>query len=255
LADPGKADAGTAVNNTDSGTTTYFGPAAAKSSGDKSTDQAAAPKAKSQPPLPPTLTASVDLARQTMSVSVNGEPRYSWPISSGVAQFPTPTGTFRAQWSSKMWYSRKYDMAPMPNAVFINGGVAVHGTYHTAALGRAASHGCIRLSTANARTFYNLVQRHGLARTLVSVHGRPNWRSESAIASRDRSRRDDDYAESNNNNAFWGNFWEAPSSSAYDPNFTRKRDRDRNKRNAQRHKKGGYASARSQDYKGYAEGN
>jgi lipoprotein-anchoring transpeptidase ErfK/SrfK len=164
------------VTQTRSGTTTYFG-------------QSAGEAAKAAPrPLPePTLIASVDLASQKMVVSIHGEVRYSWPISSGVAAYPTPTGTFRPEWTSKMWYSRKYDMAPMPHAVFINGGVAVHGTYHTAALGSPASHGCIRLSTANAKTFYNLVQRHGLQLTKVSVYGRPNWRNSGAIASASRS--------------------------------------------------------------------
>lgn len=166
------------VTQTRSGTTTYFGQSAGEAA-------KAAPK-----PLPePTLIASVDLASQKMVVSIHGEVRYSWPISSGVAAYPTPTGTFRPEWTSKMWYSRKYDMAPMPHAVFINGGVAVHGTYHSAALGSPASHGCIRLSTANAKTFYNLVQRHGLQMTKVSVYGRPNWRNSGAIASRSTPRK------------------------------------------------------------------
>ena len=139
-----------------------------------------------------------------MVVTVNGEARYSWPISSGVAQFPTPTGTFRPQWTAKMWYSRKYDMSPMPHSVFINGGVAVHGTYHVRSLGSAASHGCIRLSTSNAKTFYNLVQKHGLSRTKVSVFGRPHWRGP-AMANRDR-RGQQEYAD-NQNSWSWGDSW------------------------------------------------
>jgi lipoprotein-anchoring transpeptidase ErfK/SrfK len=173
---------------TSSGTTTYFGkdPASttAPVTAPAATPAAVAAKPKPEPLPNPTLTAAVDLASQTMTVSVNGVSRYSWAISSGTAAFPTPTGTFRPEWTSKMWYSRKYDWAPMPNAVFINGGVAVHGTYHTAALGSPASHGCIRLSTANAKTFYNLVERHGLRFTRVSVFGRPHWRGGSEVASR-----------------------------------------------------------------------
>ena len=91
----------------------------------------------------------------------------------------------------------------MPNAVFINGGVAVHGTYHTGALGSPASHGCIRLSTANAKTFYNLVERHGLKMTRVTVFGRPNWRGPVAVASRDPSRKRT-YAADRMSNWFWG---------------------------------------------------
>jgi len=170
-----------------SGTTTYFGTAPSPAM-----KPAAAPAAVAEKPKPlpaPTLTARVDLSSQTMTVAVNGEVRYRWPISSGTASYPTPTGVFRPEWSSKMWYSRKYDLAPMPNAVFINGGVAVHGTYHTAALGSPASHGCIRLSVANSRTFYNLVQKHGEMFTRVSVSGRPNWRGGDEVASRSTSRK------------------------------------------------------------------
>jgi lipoprotein-anchoring transpeptidase ErfK/SrfK len=203
------------VTDTTSGTTTYFGENGAQA--------AAAAKPKPQPLPDPTLTASVDLVNQTMVVSVNGEARYSWPISSGTAQFPTPTGNFRPEWTSKLWYSRKYDWAPMPNAVFISGGVAVHGTYHTGALGSPASHGCIRLSVANAKTFYNLVERHGLKMTRVSVYGTPKWRGGSAIASRDMSRKPT-YATNQDNTPFWDS-WGGESNSAYAPNFTQKNNR------------------------------
>ena len=38
-------------------------------------------------------------------------------------------------------------------------------------LGRAASHGCVRLAPANAARFYGLVSSHGMARTRIVVHG------------------------------------------------------------------------------------
>jgi lipoprotein-anchoring transpeptidase ErfK/SrfK len=161
------------------------------------------PAATPPPPPPePTLIAAIDLSEQKMTVKVNGEFRYSWPISSGTAQHPTPTGTFRPEWTSKMWYSRKYDWAPMPNAVFINGGVAVHGTYAVSRLGSPASHGCIRLAPTNAKTFFNLVQKHGLNKVKVTVFGKPNWRGD-AIASRSSSRKRS-YADNDYGSYFWG---------------------------------------------------
>ncbi|WP_414462164.1 L,D-transpeptidase [Hyphomicrobium sp. DY-1] len=218
MAEPSEAPANGASTTTEtqSGTTTYFG----KAEGAK---EPVTVEAKKEPvakprPLPPTLTASIDLSRQTMSVSVNGELRYRWRISSGTQQYATPTGNFYPQWTSRMWYSKKYDNAPMPNAVFINGGVAVHGTYHMAALGRPASHGCIRLAPSNAKIFYDLVQRHGMMRTRVSVHGRPNW-GDSAVARRD-SRDDDDYA-SNGGSSFWGNIFGGPQSAKANGKKTR----------------------------------
>ncbi|MFT3730308.1 MAG: L,D-transpeptidase [Hyphomicrobium sp.] len=212
FADPSGAPTTT---ETQSGTTTFFGKA--PESKEPATAAAAEGKPVVKPrPLPPTLTASIDLSRQTMTVSVNGEPRYRWAISSGTQQYATPTGNFRPQWTSAMWYSKKYDNAPMPNAVFINGGVAVHGTYHQKSLGMPASHGCIRLSLANAKTFYNLVQRHGMDRTRVSVHGRPNWR-DTQMARRDSNR--DEYA-SGGGGWFWGG-----SSNNDDERIARKKDR------------------------------
>lgn len=180
---------------------------------------AAAKAAEPAAPLPPpTLTVSIDLASQNMTVSENGSVKYSWAISSGTAQFPTPRGTFRPQWTAKMWYSRKYDMAPMPHSVFIHGGVAVHATQHLSALGRPASHGCIRLAPGNARTFYNLVHRHGLKMTRVAIHGTPKYGAP-AIASRKKVA-PKQYAQDSGNWWFSGPSYTKPVS-AYDPNFAK----------------------------------
>ena len=60
-------------------------------------------------------------------------------------------------------------MSPMPYSVFYHGGYAIHGTGAVSRLGRPASHGCVRLHTANAKTFYNLVRRVGMGNTRVVV--------------------------------------------------------------------------------------
>jgi hypothetical protein len=72
-----------------------------------------------------------------------------------------------------MWFSKKYDNAPMPHSVFFSGGVALHATQATGMLGHPASHGCIRQSPANAATLYKLVAKHGNASTRITVHGTP----------------------------------------------------------------------------------
>ncbi|MDX2259792.1 MAG: L,D-transpeptidase [Hyphomicrobiaceae bacterium] len=137
---------------------------------------AAAAAAAETPPKPaprpePTLRVAIDLSRQQMTVSENGVVRHVWSISSGRAGYRTPTGTYRGQWMSRMHYSRKYDNAPMPHSVFFHNGFAIHATYATGMLGRPASHGCIRLAPANAKTFYGLVARHGLGMTRIAIHG------------------------------------------------------------------------------------
>lgn len=123
------------------------------------------------PPLPITLMLDVDLTRQRLTVSENGKTVHVWAISSGQHGYATQAGTFKPQWMSRMWYSRQWDMAPMPHAVFFNGGAAFHGTMAVSALGRPASHGCIRLAPANAARLYQMVQRHGMVQTSVVVHG------------------------------------------------------------------------------------
>ena len=110
-----------------------------------------------------------------------GAVKFVWPISSGREGYATQTGTFQPQWTARMWYSRQWDMAPMPHAVFFNRGTAFHATSATGALGRRASHGCIRLSPGNAAKLYALVHRHGLESTKVVVHSAPK---EPAVARR-----------------------------------------------------------------------
>jgi lipoprotein-anchoring transpeptidase ErfK/SrfK len=115
------------------------------------------------------VVAHVDLSSQRMTVKVNGRHYASWKISSGRKGYRTPTGTWRPKWTTKMHYSRKYYNSPMPYSVFYHGGYAVHGTNYVSRLGRPASHGCIRLHTANARKFYNLVNKYGRKNTLIKV--------------------------------------------------------------------------------------
>jgi lipoprotein-anchoring transpeptidase ErfK/SrfK len=153
-------------------------PAAGETAGPASPAAAAAepaPAAKPAPPPPPatTLKVAVDLTSQRLTVTEHGKIKHSWPISSGVAGFRTPTGNYRPQWAAKMWYSKKYDDAPMPHSVFFHDGFAIHATYATGRLGRPASHGCVRLSPANAETFYKLVHKHGYVHTRISIKGTP----------------------------------------------------------------------------------
>ena len=115
------------------------------------------------------LTAEVSLSSQTMVVSQNGIVKHRWRVSTGRKGFGTPTGNWKAKWASRNHRSRKYDNAPMPYAIFFNGGYAVHATFDTKRLGRPASHGCVRLSPNNAATFYQLASRNGLSNTRIVI--------------------------------------------------------------------------------------
>jgi lipoprotein-anchoring transpeptidase ErfK/SrfK len=113
------------------------------------------------------VVAQVDISRQVMTVSENGRVLYHWRVSTGRSPFRTPRGTFRPVRMHKMWYSRKYDNAPMPHSIFFHGGYAIHGTDAVANLGRPASHGCVRLDPGHARTLYNLVKARGARNTRI----------------------------------------------------------------------------------------
>ena len=107
-----------------------------------------------------TVQIHIDLSTQRMQVE-SSKGSYSWPVSTARAGYVTPRGTYSPTGLQKMHYSRKYHMSPMPHSIFFNGGYAIHGTYATGALGRPASHGCVRISPANAATLYKLVQDEG----------------------------------------------------------------------------------------------
>jgi hypothetical protein len=82
-----------------------------------------------------------------------------------------------------MHYSRQYEYAPMPHAVFFHRGTAFHGTSAVGLLGQPASHGCVRLAPGNAAQLFKLVHKHGYASTKVVVHGGSRSR-EPAVARR-----------------------------------------------------------------------
>lgn len=104
-----------------------------------------------------------------MRVYVNGWPRFTWQVSTARRGYITPVGHYQAQRLEPMWYSRKYDLSPMPHSIFFYGGFAIHGTYSIKALGRPASHGCVRLHPDNATKLYKLVQAMGMANTQIEV--------------------------------------------------------------------------------------
>jgi lipoprotein-anchoring transpeptidase ErfK/SrfK len=114
------------------------------------------------------IVARVDNSSQTMRVYVDGGLAFVWPVSTARRGFRTPPGQYRVQRMERMWYSRKYDWAPMPNAMFFRGGYAIHGTGAVRQLGRPASHGCVRLAPGNARLLFDMVRAYGGARVVVT---------------------------------------------------------------------------------------
>jgi lipoprotein-anchoring transpeptidase ErfK/SrfK len=115
------------------------------------------------------IVAYVSLHTQTMEVMVDGRPAFEWKVSTGRKGFETPTGAFKPTRMHEMWYSTKYDDAPMPHAVFFSGGYAVHATDAIKRLGHPASHGCVRLRPDDAADFFTLVNTFGPSNTSIVI--------------------------------------------------------------------------------------
>jgi hypothetical protein len=118
------------------------------------------------------IVVAIDKATQEMKIFVDSVERYSWKVSTGIRAYDTPIGTYTARSMNEIWYSRQWDDAPMPHAIFFTRkGHAIHGTEETQKLGRPASHGCVRLAPENARTLFALVKETGLGNTGIVLSG------------------------------------------------------------------------------------
>jgi hypothetical protein len=140
------------------------------------------------------VSITVDKNAQLMTVAVDGVERYHWPVSTGNPSHETPNGTFRTFRMEEDHYSKEFDDAPMPHSIFFTKiGHAIHGTESEGHLGIPVSHGCVRLSRANASTLYALVQQEGVLNTTVTLTGssqialarNPRSRANTAVAGRD----------------------------------------------------------------------
>jgi lipoprotein-anchoring transpeptidase ErfK/SrfK len=136
------------------------------------------------------ILVNIDKSSQRMTVFIDGIQHYDWPVSTGGPGYSTPSGTYTASSMNKMWYSRQWDNAPMPHAVFFTReGHAIHGTQEVRRLGSPASHGCVRLAPENAAMLYALVEENGLENTQVVLAGlTPGGESKIAGTARSKGR-------------------------------------------------------------------
>jgi hypothetical protein len=117
------------------------------------------------------ILIQIDKPTQTMTVSVDGQVQYRWPVSTGATGYSTPPGSYKPFRMEAMHYSQEWDNAGMPHSIFFTTrGHAVHGSNHPG-LGTPVSHGCVRLTLTNAATLYQLVNARGMADTTVVVRG------------------------------------------------------------------------------------
>jgi lipoprotein-anchoring transpeptidase ErfK/SrfK len=118
-----------------------------------------------------TILIQINKPTQTMTVTVDGQVRYRWRVSTGATGFSTPVGSYTPFRMEVMHYSREWDNAGMPHAIFFTKrGHSIHGSDHPG-LGTPVSHGCVRLPLADATMLYQLVQANGMANTKIVVAG------------------------------------------------------------------------------------
>jgi lipoprotein-anchoring transpeptidase ErfK/SrfK len=115
---------------------------------------------------------TIDKTTQRTTVRVDGIEQYEWPVSTGRSGYSTPSGTYTPTSMNEVWYSKQWDNSPMPHSIFfMKDGHAIHGSYEVKTLGKPVSHGCVRISPANAAILYALVKEKGLKNTQVVLTG------------------------------------------------------------------------------------
>lgn len=132
-----------------------------------------------------TVKIIVNKSKQRVSVFLNcsDSATYVWPVSTGVKGRGTPNFNTRpsGRFGGRTNQSGKYPggctingkwWGNMPYAVYFaaNGNYAIHGTCAEEKLGAPASHGCIRVSRANAIVLQGLVKNAGIRNTRIIVN-------------------------------------------------------------------------------------
>lgn len=130
----------------------------------------AIPAADALLPLPivPHKRIVVSLSEQRAWVYENGQVKWDWPASTGIAGSPTAPGIFQVQSHEPNAYAGNWDLwmpsfmgiyRPVPSSDFMNGfhGFPTRGSSQllwTGDLGHPVTYGCILLSSENAALLY-----------------------------------------------------------------------------------------------------
>jgi hypothetical protein len=118
------------------------------------------------------LLITIDKSSQSITIDVDGNTRYVWPVSTGAPGYDTPSGQYKPFRMEADHFSKEWDDAPMPHSIFFTmQGHAIHGSTHLKAIGTPASHGCVRLEPKNAAVLFDLVKQQKMANTRVVLTG------------------------------------------------------------------------------------
>jgi hypothetical protein len=109
---------GTGAAQGGSNTATSSAQSADKSAEEKKASGPVEDGAQPFSPNPKQVLVNIDKSTQEATVFLDGVEQYSWKVSTGKPGYVTPSGTYTATSMNKIWYSKEWDNAPMPHAVF-----------------------------------------------------------------------------------------------------------------------------------------
>lgn len=132
------------------------------------------PSPSPTPTLLPTLTATpippsasppvagnekwidVDLTNQQLTAYEGRSPIFQATVSTGLPNTPTVVGQFRVylKLTATAMAGPGYYLPGVPYTMYFYGGYALHGTYWHNNFGNPMSHGCVNLSTEDARRLF-----------------------------------------------------------------------------------------------------
>lgn len=136
------------------------------------------PGAHEMPANEGSLRLEVDLSKRVLQAYVDDELVGSYPVAIGQPSYPTPTGSFhvgRVVWNPSWvppdspWASDKEPTEPgdpdnpmgRVKMYFVFPDYYIHSTPFENSLGRAESHGCIRMLTSDAIEVAQMVMKYG----------------------------------------------------------------------------------------------
>ncbi|HUM72127.1 MAG TPA: L,D-transpeptidase, partial [Chloroflexota bacterium] len=119
-------------------------------------------------PVVPHKRIIVSISQQRVHAFENGQIKWDWPASTGIASSPTAPGIFQVQSHEPNAYAGNWNLwmpnfmgiyRPVPNSDFMNGfhGFPTRDGYNllwTNNLGAPVTYGCILISNENAQALY-----------------------------------------------------------------------------------------------------
>lgn len=102
----------------------------------------------------PEYTILIEIDEKRLYLFEDGQLKKDYPISSGMRNMPSPIGTWKIT-NKEKWgegFGGYWMGLNVPWGTY-----GIHGTTREESIGRAASHGCIRMFSKDAKELYNIV--------------------------------------------------------------------------------------------------